>query len=194
MSQATAIAKLLDPHMVLIDLSIIIDGMDQSKTNLPHLIRERKSGSNLWRLRCVFVRLLVFMQVFVCVSLACVMCVCLDVAFEAMNQQITFHGPRTHVTAAIVHGQGTYAYIDVHSWPHDSNLTINILLDILMRQEFLPPVLYLQLDNTARENKNQYTLSFLSYLVQMRIFSEVNLQQKVCVYVCISKCALCNTI
>ena len=81
--------------------------------------------------------------------------------------------PRTHVTAAIVHGQGTYAYIDAHAWPHDSNLTINILLDILMRQEFLPPVLYLQLDNTARENKNQYTLSFLSYLVQMEIFSEV---------------------
>ena len=80
---------------------------------------------------------------------------------------------RTHVTAAIVHGQGTYAYIDVHSWPHDSNLTINVLLDILTKQDFLPPVLYLQLDNTARENKNQYTLSFLSYLVQMRIFSEV---------------------
>ena len=83
---------------------------------------------------------------------------------------ITFHPPRTHVTAAIVHGQETYAYIDVHAWPHDSNLTIHILLDILMKQEFLPLVLYLLLDNTARENKNQYILSFLSYLVD---FSEV---------------------
>ena len=35
-------------------LSIIIDGMDQSKTNLPHILHERKSGSNLWRLRFVF--------------------------------------------------------------------------------------------------------------------------------------------
>ena len=34
-------------------LSIIIDGMDQNKTNLPHILRERKSGSNLWRLRFV---------------------------------------------------------------------------------------------------------------------------------------------
>ena len=101
-------------------------------------------------------------------------CACLNVAVEMIHQQITFHFPRTHVTAAIVHGQGTYVYIDVHSWPHDSNLTINILLDILMKQEFLPPVLYLRLDNTARENKNQYILSFLSYLVQMKIFSEVN--------------------
>lgn len=34
-------------------LSVIIDGMDQSKTNLPHLTRERKCGCNLWRLRLV---------------------------------------------------------------------------------------------------------------------------------------------
>ena len=45
-----------------------------------------------------------------------------------------------------------------------------------MKQEFLPPALYIQLDNTARENKNQYILSFLSYLVQMKIFSEVSFQ------------------
>ena len=32
-------------------MSIIIDGMDQSKTNLPHLVRQRKSGCNLWKLR-----------------------------------------------------------------------------------------------------------------------------------------------
>ena len=34
-------------------LSLIIDGMDQSKTNLPHFTRERKSASSLWRLRLV---------------------------------------------------------------------------------------------------------------------------------------------
>ena len=79
-----------------------------------------------------------------------------------------------HVTAAIIHGQGPYAYIDVHSWPHDSNLTINILLDVLTKQNFVLPALYIQLDNTARENKDQYILWFLSYLVQMKIFSEVN--------------------
>ena len=45
-------------------ISIIVDGMDQSKTNLPHLIRERKSGSNLWRLRCV---LCVLVRMHVCV-------------------------------------------------------------------------------------------------------------------------------
>ena len=32
-------------------MSIIIDGMDQSKTNLPHFVRERKCRAGLWRLR-----------------------------------------------------------------------------------------------------------------------------------------------
>ena len=36
-------------------------------------------------------------------------------------------------------------------------------------------MLYLQLDNTARKNKNQYILAFLAYLVQADIFSEVQL-------------------
>ena len=80
---------------------------------------------------------------------------------------------RTHVTAAIIHGYGPYAFIDVHSWPHDSNLTIHVSMEILRKRDFLPPILYLQLDNTARENKNQYLLSFLSYLVQVGVFSEV---------------------
>lgn len=50
----------------------------------------------------------------------------------------------------------------------DSNRTINILLDIITKQDYLLLVLYIQLDNTARKNKNQYILSFLSYLMQMK--------------------------
>lgn len=32
-------------------LSVIIDGMDQNKTNLPHLVRIPKACQNLWTLR-----------------------------------------------------------------------------------------------------------------------------------------------
>lgn len=32
-------------------LSIIIDGMDQNKTNLPHMVRTPKACQNLWSLR-----------------------------------------------------------------------------------------------------------------------------------------------
>ena len=32
-------------------MSVIIDGMDQAKTNIPHFTRERKCRQGLWRLR-----------------------------------------------------------------------------------------------------------------------------------------------
>ena len=35
-------------------MSVIIDGMDQAKTNIPHFTRERKCGQGLWRLRYDF--------------------------------------------------------------------------------------------------------------------------------------------
>ena len=80
---------------------------------------------------------------------------------------------RTHVTGAITHGYGTNVFIDAHTWPHDSNLVLNILMELLKMREFLPDVLYLQLDNTARENKNKYVSAFLALLVEEGIFSEV---------------------
>lgn len=80
---------------------------------------------------------------------------------------------RTHITGAIVHGRRSFAFIDVNLWPHDSNLTINVLLQILMQIKELPPVFYLQLDNCYRENKNQFLFGFLALLVHMKLFKEV---------------------
>ena len=78
---------------------------------------------------------------------------------------------RTHVSGAILHGRRSYAFFDLHLWPHDSNLTINIILHLLKSQEKLPPVLYLQLDNCYRENKNLF--GFLALLIHFKIFKEV---------------------
>ncbi|XP_060594673.1 uncharacterized protein LOC132749024 [Ruditapes philippinarum] len=38
----------------------------------------------------------------------------------------------------------------------------------------LPPILYIQADNCARENKNRYVLAFLQLLVEKNIFNEVH--------------------
>ena len=112
-------------------MSLILDGMDQNKTDLPHFTRKSKSSSNLWVMK-------------------------------------------THVSGTIVHGRRSYAFIDLHLWPHDSNLTINVLLNILFSQrEELPDVLYIQLDNCYRENKNQFVIGFLALLVQCGVFKEV---------------------
>ena len=112
-------------------MSVIIDGMDQSKTFVPHFVRVSKLVSSIWKLR-------------------------------------------THVTGAIVHGQGTYAFFDNFEWPHSSNLTINVLLSVLqIHKDSLPPVLYLQLDNCGWENKNRFIFGFLCYLVELGVFKKV---------------------
>ena len=86
---------------------------------------------------------------------------------------------RTHLTGAIVHGHGSEGFLDFLQYPHDPNLTINILLKILVGRfrdlatTSLPERLYIQLDNCGRENKNQFVLAFLSLLVQQGVFAEV---------------------
>ena len=78
---------------------------------------------------------------------------------------------RTHVTGAINHGYGVHCYSDLLTWPHDANLVINVLDDVILKRERLPLVLYLQLDNTARD---KYVMAFLGYLVQAGVFKEVS--------------------
>ena len=118
-------------------ITIIIDGMDQSKTNLPCLCKESKSSQALQKLR-------------------------------------------THLTGVLVHtrapkGKICYGFYDLLQWPHDSNMTIAVLLKILHQfKHKLPPVLYLQLDNTARENKNKFVFAFCSLLVSLGVFRKVS--------------------
>eukprot|EP00058_Branchiostoma_floridae_P020703 XP_002606193.1 hypothetical protein BRAFLDRAFT_92067 [Branchiostoma floridae] len=116
-------------------LSIIIDGMDQNKTAIPHFVQKTKE-SEKWKLK-------------------------------------------THVTGVLVHGLGqAFAYIDNLRWPHDSNLTCNVLLATLrmvsrMYDNKLPATLFLQMDNCWRECKNKFVFAFLGYLVIRGIFKEV---------------------
>ena len=54
------------------------------------------------------------------------------------------------------HGKIPYIYTDVKQIPHDSNLTMNIILNTLIKnKDRLGRVLFLQLDNCFRENKKQ---------------------------------------
>ena len=120
-------------------MTIIIDGMDQAKTNIPQTKMTAKSQSGLWKLR-------------------------------------------THVTGVLVHtksphGKLAYAFVDLLEYPHDSNLTITIILKVLVQftevMKMLPENLYIQMDNTSRENKNRYVLAFCALAVQLKIFKKV---------------------
>lgn len=114
-------------------LSIIIDGMDQSKTQIPHFVHASKFTSSMWRLR-------------------------------------------VHLVGVILHGIGVYGFFDLFEYSHSTNLTLSVLLSIFyMLKESLPDVLYLQMDNCARENKNRYVLAFMAYLVERKIFRKVKI-------------------
>ena len=47
------------------------------------------------------------------------------------------------------------------------------IYNIKILSQSIPKRLYIQLDNTARENKNRCVLSFLSLLVELGVFEEV---------------------
>lgn len=60
-----------------------------------------------------------------------------------------------------------------YQFPHDFNLTMTVLLDVLVRWATdydLTPVLYLQFDNCVRENKNRFMFALLALLVEEDIF------------------------
>ena len=87
---------------------------------------------------------------------------------------------RTHVTGILLHtktshGKLAYTFVDLLQWAHDSNLTITLLIRVLMdyASNPLPETLYIQMDNTSRENKNKYVLSFCAILVELQIFKKV---------------------
>ncbi|XP_066926716.1 uncharacterized protein [Clytia hemisphaerica] len=82
---------------------------------------------------------------------------------------------KTHLTGALDHGQKPFCKLDLFQWPHDSNLTLNILVLILSRRTSLPDTLYLQMDNCYRECKNQYVVSFLALLVHLEVFKKIKL-------------------
>ena len=46
---------------------------------------------------------------------------------------------------------------------------------LLIMQDKLPPVLMIQMDNTCRDNKNKYMLTFAALLVELGIFRKVQL-------------------
>ena len=86
---------------------------------------------------------------------------------------------RTHLTGALAHteavkGKLAFGFYDLLQWPHDCNLTIHVLLSIIQQlPKKIPEVLYLQLDNCFRENKNKYLLGFCALLVKLKVFQKV---------------------
>jgi hypothetical protein len=111
-------------------MSIILDGMDQSKTSLLRLKRDTSASANLNPLKMAVITAL-------CYS----------------------HKP----------------YSQTFTFPNDFPKDILVrALKAIQEISGLPDILYLQLDNTTRENKNTTVFVFLSLLVHLNIFTKVH--------------------
>jgi hypothetical protein len=86
---------------------------------------------------------------------------------------------KTHVVGVLVHGRGAFAYHCSERVPGDPNLVIHCLMRTIMRliPPALPEVLYLQADNTSRENKNRTLFGFCGFMVQIGLFRKVGLKK-----------------
>jgi hypothetical protein len=85
-----------------------------------------------------------------------------------------------HVTGVLVHNakQRAFVYTWLDNFPADSNVSIQVILDVINRMKAkgpLPPTLYIQADNCWRENKNKYLLGFLHCLVEEKVFTKIKL-------------------
>ena len=82
---------------------------------------------------------------------------------------------RTRIIGIIVHGKGTESYVaERQQWPQDTNLTLSVLPKAIFKHKTTQDVLYLQMDNCCRENKNKWVLCFCFLLVKMKIFKKVS--------------------
>lgn len=85
---------------------------------------------------------------------------------------------KTRLLGVLVHHKRFDAYWTLPRYEHSSNLTITALLktfeNVLKDDGFLPPILFLQLDNCGKENKCNNFFAFLGQLIELKVFQEIH--------------------
>ena len=76
-----------------------------------------------------------------------------------------------HILGALAHTQSptkgklSFGYYDLLQYPHTANITIDVLMRVIIEVHTLlkciPEILYIQLDNCCKENKNKFFLVFV---------------------------------
>lgn len=126
-------------------MSTVMDGCDQSSTTLPHFMRKGHKE-------------------------------------ESLHEAFMKHNLVAVCVHDCTHREYLYLIPPYAASRQGSNVTLECLVRTLnkeakfrVRQRFRwPRILYLQVDNTSRENKNSYVFTFLSYLVLAGIFEEIH--------------------
>jgi hypothetical protein len=84
---------------------------------------------------------------------------------------------KTKLVGVLSEGRWFQGYITYPHYKEGANVTASILHHSLHQhlewEGSLPPVLFLQMDNCGRDNKNHTLVAYLAYLVQEGVFKEV---------------------
>lgn len=103
-----------------------------------------------------------------------------NVPYYPSNRPKSLFGRKTydlHVVGVMFHGgPSSVVYVHDTSVSTGPNMTIQCIWNTIIsrsRSTKLPPTLYLQLDNTASDNKNHHVLEFCAWLVEEGYFQEV---------------------
>lgn len=96
---------------------------------------------------------------------------------EQTKTSTTSFRARMHIIGVLAHGHRPYAFTCPGHVKQGHNVTIqaifDVLVDLFKRNGKLPPVLFLQLDNTTKQNKGTYLSAFLALLIQCGTFKEI---------------------
>lgn len=116
---------------------------------------------------------------------------CMSIVIDGADQQayaLPYHHVQTHasqkairvpihVYGVMVHGIGTWAYVYHDNVRQGNNVTVDVLYRTLAAIEAagrtLPDTLYLQLDNTVKQNKSKFLMSYLSWLTMTGVFKRI---------------------
>ena len=84
---------------------------------------------------------------------------------------------KLHLIGVLVHGRGSYVYTCPPHLAQGNNITVQALWDTIVKIKTkngkLPPVLFLQLDNTTKSCKGRYLMAFLALLVEHNVFKKI---------------------
>ena len=131
-------------------MSLIIDGMEQDNTDIPHIISNPKAmaGSFTLETHVTGVRVHGWGTTIV-----------IDCGQFHHDSNLTIEILLPVFEKFKVHNCGRRAVL---------------LYSYIYLQEKLPPCLYIQMDNTCPDNKNKYVITFIALLVEAGIFKKVS--------------------
>lgn len=90
-----------------------------------------------------------------------------------------FPRPAIHVTGCWAHGHALQLAVSMPDVAKDSNSNLEVVSrcvdSVLVQRGYLPMHLHIQVDNTARENKNQKVFRWCLALVQRGVFRTISL-------------------